>query len=817
MMKLMIGQTISHYKILEKLGEGGMGVVYKAQDIKLDRIVALKFLPSDLTSDPAEKERFVHEARAASALDHPNIATIYEIDEAEGESFISMAFIEGKSLKDIIKEKELSLEEILSISIQTAEGINAAHKKGIIHRDIKSDNIMITPGGMVKITDFGIAKLKDKDPLAGDGVILGTLEYMSPEQVQGLTVDARSDIFSLGVVMYEMMTGETPFRGDHKTALIYSILMETPEPINTFRVEISEDFQSILDKAIKKDIQERYQNLDELLADLKRLQKDPDRWYQGTIKDRPETRPSVAVMYLENLGGGKEDDYFAAGMTEDIITDLCHIEGLRVLSRSDVLPFRGQSVNMKEIGKKLSVDYVLEGSVRKVENKLRINAQLIKVSDGFHLWAERFDQELRNVFDLQAEVANRIASALKVKLRPSEILQMEKKPTFSVEAYDYYLRGRDYYWKLNKKDIEFAIQMYQKALEIDGDYALAYAGLADAYVFKYEAYIDRSLAVLDEAERSSQKALKIDLQLPEAHRSLGRVYMFKRQTDDAIREFERAIQLRPNFYDACRTLGWIYEESGNFDEAKRWAQKTLKIRPLDKEALLLLGIIHYDQQCYDLALKSFSKAADIAPDYGTAFYYIGSTYLRMGEFDLALERFQKCVDAGCDPNVYLDSGWIYLLKRDYQNSLNYFQRSVDAGYFNFLAFYCLGLVHEELSQKVKAQECYRKSIQLCSEQLESDPENPYLHSTLALGYVAMLDIERANKEIQISHKLAPDNGAILYDSARFYALRKDEKKALEFLKRALSLPLSPSKFEVRLDPHFKNLRENSTFVDLMET
>ena len=813
---MIIGQTISHYKILEKLGEGGMGVVYKAQDIKLDRIVALKFLPHDLTSDTAEKERFIHEARAASALDHPNIATIYEIDEAEGESFISMACIEGKSLKDLLKEKTLSIEEILSISIQTAEGINAAHKKGIIHRDIKSDNIMITPGGMVKITDFGIAKLKDKDPLAGDGVVLGTLEYMSPEQVQGLTVDARSDIFSLGVVMYEMMTGETPFKGNHKTALIYSILMETPEPLYDFRIEISEEFQRIIDKALQKDVESRYQNLDELLPELRKLQRDPDSWYKGTTKEKQIPRPSVAVMYLENLGGGKEDDYFVAGMTEDIITDLCNIEGLRVLSRSDVLPFRGQSVNVKEIGKKLSVDYLLEGSVRKVDNQLRINAQLIKVSDGFHLWAERFDQELRNVFDLQAEVAHKIASALKVKLQPSEIAQMGKKPTFSVEAYDYYLRGRDYYWKLNRKDVEFAIKMYEKALDIDGDYALAYAGLADAYVFKYEAYIDRSLAVLDEAGRSSQKALKIDPQLPEAHRSLGRVFMFKKMTEDAIREFEKAIHLRPNFYDACRTLGWIYEELGNFDEAIRWTQKTLEIRPLDKEALLLLGITYYDQRHYDQALETFTKAADVAPDYSTAFYYIGSTYLRMGKFDLALERFQKCIDAGCDPNVYLDSGWIYILKQDYPLAIQSFQKSIDAGYFNFLAFYFLGLVHEELNQKVKAQEFYRKSIQLCSEQLESDPENPYLHSTLALGCVAMSENERANKEIQISFKLAPDNGAILYDLARFYALREDEEKALEFLKQALKLPLGPSTHEVRLDPHFGNLRENPTFAALIE-
>jgi serine/threonine protein kinase/Tfp pilus assembly protein PilF len=813
----MIGNTISHYKILEKIGEGGMGVVYKAQDTKLDRIVALKFLPHDLTADAAEKERFVHEARAASALDHPNIATIYEIDEKEGECFISMAFIEGKSIKAMIGEKALSIEEILNFSIQIAEGLNAAHLKNIIHRDIKSENIMVTPGGIAKITDFGIAKLKDADPLAGDGVVLGTLEYMSPEQVQGLAVDARSDIFSLGVVIYEMMTGELPFKGEHQTALIYSIMMESPSYLDTFREDISEEFQKIMDKVLHKEVTERYQNASELLADLKKLQKDPDLWYKGTAKKEAESRPSVAVMYLDNLGGGKEDDYFVAGMTEDIITDLCNIEGLRVLSRSDVLPFRGQPVNVKEIGKKLSVDYVLEGSVRKVQNQLRINAQLVKVSDGFHLWAERFDQELKNVFDLQAEVANKIASALKVKLQPSEIVQMGKKPTFSVEAYDYYLRGRDYYWKLNRKDIEFAIQMYRKALEIDADYALAYAGLADAYVFMYEAYIDRSLVVLEEAERSSRKALEVDPQLPEAHRSLGRTFMFQKKTSEAIGEFEKAIHLKPNCYDACRTLGWIYEELRNYDEAIRWAQKTLQIRPLDKEALVLLGITHYDQRQYDKALEAFLKATDVAPDYSTAYYYIGSTYLKQGKFDLALERFQKCIDSGGDPNVYLDTGWIYLLQGDYENSIRFFQKSIEAGFFNFLAYYFQGVVHQQADQKEKSLDCFKKTLQLCSEQLENDPQNPYLHTTLGLAYMVSGDETKAGEQIKISHELAPENGAILYDIARFYALKKDEPKALEFLEQALKLPLSPSKVEIRLDPHFKNLHDNSAFSSLVGT
>ena len=813
----MIGKTISHYRILEKLGEGGMGVLYKAEDTKLKRTVALKFLGKHLTAEKEAKDRFIQEAQTASAVNHINIATIYEIDEIHDECFICMEYIEGKSLKQIIQEKPLSLKEFFGVAVQTTEGLAAAHKKGIIHRDIKSDNIMITQDGVVKITDFGLAKLRDASISADNGTVLGTLEYMSPEQAQGLASDLRSDIFSLGVVMYEMITMQMPFKGDHQAALIYSILVETPEPLAKYKAGISDELQKIIDKTLQKDIQARYQHTDELLADLRRLQEDPNLWYEDKIKQMKEQKPSVAVLYLENLSGKKEEDYFVAGMTADIITDLCSIQGIKVLSRSDVLPFRGKRVNIKDIGKKLSVDYVLEGSVRKADDKLRINAQLIKTADGFNVWAGRFDQELKNVFDLQAEVARKIAQSLEVKLHPQEIINMEKKPTFSIQAYDYYLQGRDYYWKLGKKDVEFAIKLYEKALHIDPNYALAYAGLADAFVYKYEAYYDRSLLILNEAERASQRALSIDPELPEAHRSLGRVSMFKKMTEDAIVEFKKATELRPNCYEAYRALGWIYEEARNYDEAIKWAQKVLEIRPTDKEAFLLLGITYYDQQLYDSALESFYKALDLAPDYSAAFYYIGSTFLKLGKFEQALEGYQKCIETGGDPNVFLDLGWTYLLKKDYQNSLESFQKSIDLGHFDFLAFYFLGLVHQQIKKNKDAEECYRKTMQLCSRQLESDPENPYLHSTLGLTCLALGEEGKGEKEVKISKKLAPENGAILYDLSRFYALRKDEEKAIKFLKQALKLPLSPSRFEIGLDPHFRNLQKSSSFAGLIKS
>lgn len=797
-----------------------MGVVYKAQDTNLDRIVALKFLPKHLLCDEKAKTRFLNEAKAASSLDHQNVATIYEIDEVGSEWFIAMAYVEGKSLKQMIKEKTFSIREFLKIAIQIAEGLNAAHRKEVTHRDVKSDNIMITKDGLVKVTDFGLAKLRGISTITASGTVLGTFEYMSPEQAQGLPLDYRSDIFSFGVVMYEMITGRMPFKGEYQAALVYSILNETPEPLARYKAGVPDELQKIIDKTLQKEVQTRYQHMDELLADLKRLQQDQD--LRRMMKTEPMPRavksekPSLAVLYLDKMSEKEEDEYFAAGMTEDIITDLCGIGGIKVLSRSDVVPFRGKQVSIREIGKRLSVDYVLEGSVKRANNKLRVNARLIKTSDGFLVWAGRFDEELTNVFDLQAEIARKIARSLKVELRPTEIVQMEKKPTFSIQAWDYYQKGRDYYWRLGKRDIEFAIKQYKKALDIDPDYALAYAGLADAYVYQYEAYYDRSIAILDEAEKASQKALGIDSQLPEAHRSLGRAYMFKKMTQEAIKEFKKAIRLRPNFYEGCRALGWIYEESRDYDQAVKWARKALEIRPTDEESFILKGVAYLDQQLYGPALEAFSAALDAAPGYSTAFYYTGSTFLKLGKFDLAEEKYRKCIDNGGDPNVWWELGWTYLLQGDYQDALESFERSIDLGYFDFVAFYLLGQVHQCRREGREAEKCFKKCIELCSRRLEGDPDNPYLRSTLGLAYLALGEEERGEKEAEISVKLDPENGAILYDLARFHAVKKDEEKAIYFLKRALELPLGPSKHEARLDPHFKNLQSSSSFVKLLE-
>lgn len=789
-----------------------MGVVYKAEDTKLLRVVALKFLGEQFAFDEEAKARFFREARAASALNHQNIITIYEIDEFEGKCFISMEFVEGKSIKGLIGQEALSVKKTLNIAMQVAEGLKAAHEKGIVHRDLKSDNIMLTPDGKVKIADFGLAELKGAPSLTSQVSIMGTLPYASPEQLQGITIDERTDVFSFGVVLYEMITGRLPFWSEYEQATIYSILNEDPEPVTKLNKEIPTELEKIIGKALEKRAGQRYQSMVEILADLRKAGEE----YEPGARRKAPAIPSLAVLYFENLGESRGDDYFAAGMTEDIITDLSKIDKIKVLSRSDVVPYRGKTVSVKEIGKNLNVDYILEGSIRKANSRLRITAQLTRASDGFHVWAERFDRELKDVFEVQSDVSQNVASALKIKLTVSQIERIEKKPTISIKAYDYYLRGRDYYWRLGKEDLEIAIQMYKKALEVDPQYALAYAGLADVYVYKYEAYYDRSVHLLNQAEEASKRALALDYDLPEAHRALGRVYKERKNNHEAISEFKKAIELKPDYLEAYRALGWIYEEMKNCDEAIAYTEKALEIRPADRESYLLLGIAYLDKKEYQQAEKMFFNAWEVAPDYATAYYYIGNTYQKQGKFDRALEMYQKCIKAGGDPNVYLDMGWIYLFKGDFEKAITSFKKCIELGYFEFIAFHYLGLIFKIKGKEKEAKDYYEHCIELSSKLLLDDPENPYVHSTLGLAYTVLGELEKGTQQGEYAVSLDPENGAVLYDLARIYALQDNPDKAIQTLEKALDKYLSPSPIEAKLDPHFKSLHDLPDFIRVVD-
>jgi serine/threonine protein kinase/tetratricopeptide (TPR) repeat protein len=798
----MIGKVFSHYRILEKTGEGGMGVVYKAEDTRLKRIVALKFLHEQFAADSTAKERFFREARSASALNHQNIITIHEIDEFEGKHFISMEFVEGSSVKDLIGQKALTVKKALDIAIQVAEALKNAHRKSVIHRDLKSDNIMLTPEGTVKIADFGLAKLKGASVVTTETSVMGTLAYMSPEQLQGMTTDERTDIFSFGVVLYEMLAGTLPFWSEHAQAIMYSVLNEDPEPVTRKNKEIPIELERIIRKTLEKTRELRYQSAVELSDDLRRVN---EKLETGARRKAPAV-PSLAVLYFENLGGGEEDDYFAAGMTEDIITDLSKIDGIRVLSRSDVLPYRGKTVSIKEIGRMLNVDYMLEGSVRKSGSKLRITAQLIRVSDGFHVWAERFDRELKDVFEVQSDVSQKVAQALEIRLTVTQIQRIEKRPTISIKAYDYYLRGRDYYWRLGKEDLEFATQMFERALQVDPQYALAYAGLADIYVYKYDAYYDRSVQLLEKAEEAAKRALALDYDLPEAHRALGRVYKEKRKHKESIGEFKKAIELKPDYIEAYRALGWIYDEMRDYDNAIAHAERALEIRPSERESYVLLGVAYLDKREYEQAIKTLTKGLEIAPDYGTAYYYLGNVYQKQGKFEKALEMYEKCVKVGGDVNVYIDMGWVHLLKGDFQKAITSYKKCIELGCFEFLAHYYLGLTNQAQGNAKESKECYELCLELSRKLLQDDPDNPYVHSALGLTHTALGQKEEGIEYGEQAVSLDPENGAILYDLARIYASQNRPEEAIQALGKALDRCLSPSPSEAKLDPHFKFLQ-----------
>ncbi|MGA2622557.1 MAG: protein kinase [Bacteroidota bacterium] len=695
----MIGSTISHYKILEKIGEGGMGVVYRAHDTKLDRDVALKFLPHYLTSDPTEKERFNHEARAAAALTHSNIAVVHEIGEHEGQIFIAMEYVEGQTLRDLvgaIHESPLPVKKILDIAIQVCEGLAAAHEKGIVHRDIKSDNIIVTRKGQAKITDFGLAKLRGATKLTKTGSTLGTAAYMSPEQAQGEDVDHRSDIFSFGVVLYELLTGKLPFRGEHQAALMYSIMNEDPQPVARFNEKVTPEIEHIVTKTLAKDKEERYQHADDLLADLrherKKLEYAKAGYATATIPPAaaapvpkrpsrvivpgavavvliavlciylfyPRSTPapgkgkSIAVLPFKNISDNKEDEFFSDGLTEDIITQLSKIQDMdKVIARTSVMQYKGANKSIREIGKELDVATVLEGSVRRAGSKLRVVAQLIDASNEGHLWAETYDREMTDVFAIQSDVAQQIAAALKVKLTQNEKSRIEHQPTKSITAYEYYLKGREYYYQYTDDGRYNAIKMFNEALQIDSNYALAYAGLSDTYGY---------LGNLDTTFLLSSKAIALDPQLPEAHKAKGNAFGWHGRIHKAIEEYQKAIELNPNYSIATTALGNDLRYLGEVAEAYKWHKKAIQLEPTR-------GFL-YSNPAYDFlnllmdekAEYYFRKAAEITPDFLGSYEGLRQLYLQQRRFDRViaitdtiLQRSPKDTGLVYENYFYMDS------------------------------------------------------------------------------------------------------------------------------------------------------------------
>jgi serine/threonine protein kinase/thioredoxin-like negative regulator of GroEL len=681
----MIGKTISHYKILEKLGEGGMGTVYKAKDTKLKRLVALKFLPPDLTRNKDTKKRFIHEAQAASALEHTNICAIHEIDETdEGQLFISMGFYEGDTVEEKVKQKPLGINEAIDITIQVAHGLDKAHKKKIVHRDIKSANIIVTTEGITKIVDFGIAKLAGQTQVTKDGTSLGTASYMSPEQTLGKEVDHRTDIWSLGVVLYEMLTGLQPFPGDYEQAVVYSIMNEEPKSLTGLRVGIPLELDRIVNKTLAKKPNERYQHLDELIVDLKHVKKEPEK--EKTNAQVPQT-PIIAVLPFTNMSADKDQDYFCDGIAEDILNDLTHLEGLHVVARSSSFALRDKHQDVRGIGLKLGADTLVEGSVRKAGNRLRITAQLINVSDGMHLWSERYDRDLEDVFAIQDEIAKNIVEALEVKLSTREKSVLGKVKTQDIQAYDYYLKGREFFHKGIRKNIEYASEMFVKAIEEDSNYALAHAGLANCYSYLF-MYYESNQDNLERSASASKKALELDRNLAEAHSARGLAVSLNRQYSEAEKEFDKAIELNPKLYEAYYFYARTYRQQGNFKNAVRLFEKASEVRPEDYQAPLLAALTYRKLKLSDKANETSQRAFVLAekhlqlnPNDARALYLGGAALADLGEIDKAIEWCERAIAIDPnDPSVLYNASCIYSLSGKIDQALEYFEGAIDSGF-----------------------------------------------------------------------------------------------------------------------------------------
>ena len=630
------GTTIAgKYQILQKLGEGGMGIVYKAKDSRLDRTVALKFLSSDLIKDKEAKHRFIQEAKAAAALEHPNICAVYEVDEVDGQTFIAMSYIEGQSLKDKLKEGPLDIDEAKDIAIQVAEGLKEAHEKGIVHRDIKPANIMFTKKGQAKITDFGLAKLSWGVDFTKTSTIMGTVAYMSPEQARGEEVDQRTDIWALGAMLYEMLTGERPFKKSHEQALIFSIINDALEPISYLRTDVPSYVEGAIQKSLEKDASKRYQSASEFIQDL---EKPPS--FLAAQNDK-----SIAVLPFINMSVDPEQDYFCDGISEEIINALTQISELRVVARTSAFSFKGKDADIGEIGRKLNVDKVLEGSVRKAGNRLRITAQLINVADGFHLWSERFDREMEDIFVIQDEITSAIVDNLKIKILGRAKQLLVKRHTDNQEAYSFYLKGRHFWNKMNPAAYANAIENFEHAIEKDPNYAAAYAGLADAYWWSSFWGNLPPRQTFPKAREAVHKAIEIDDTLGDAHASLASILtIYDWDWENAEQEFKRAIDLAPGsayiyvYYSIFLTL------RKRFDEAVIQSKKAQSLDPVSGLCSIHVGHVLYHARRYDEAIEEFQKRLVIEPNDWFARHHLSEVYLEKSRIKEALAEIDKSVE-----------------------------------------------------------------------------------------------------------------------------------------------------------------------------
>jgi len=869
---MMIGQTISHYKILEKLGEGGMGEVYLAEDTSLGRKVAVKFLSSDKAAEPESRQRFVHEARAQAMLSHPNIATFYEVGEEGEKVFIVMEYIEGQPLSRLASGEKLSLPEILDLAIQVGEGLSAAHEKGITHRDIKPENVLVTSKRHAKITDFGLAKWKGATTLTQTGARMGTAYYMSPEQVEGKKVDHRTDIFSLGVILYELFAGRKPFEGDTETAIFYDLVNTHPHPLARYARNLPEGLERIVFKCLAKKPEERYQSVADLVADLKTLRKASEiqnvpihltrpnrtrkkwtlvsaaagiiltgvsayvllpRFFAASTKEAGSNRKMLVVLPFRNLGS-PEQEYFADGITNEITANLAKVSGLGVISNTSAIQYKGSKKTLGQIGEELGAQYVLEGTIQLQasspgQSRVRITPQLIRVSDDTHLWAETYDRVFEEIFELQSDISKEIALAMDVTLLEPERKSLETKPTENLAAYDYYLKGKEYFnrgW--SEKNGRIALEMFEKALELDSNFALAYTGLSKAHMYLYWRGYDPTNERLAKARESVDKAFHLQPGLLEARLALG--YYYYRGSLDyerALQEFAIAQKSQPNNSDLLAAIGDLRRRQGKWDEALANLTRAVELDPRSSEKALELSIAHAYLRNYPQTEKYINRAIALAPDWSTP--YLHRTFLHLdwkGSVQEARKVLSEALRIAEPAQLATVENWLDICDGKYEKALGRLGGAdtfvMPSGDRDSANYFSIKALLYGLTRQPRLKQAYYDSARVILEaRVKNQPQVAHFHSNLGLTYAGLGRKEEAIREGQRALELLPvSKDAVggpprIIAMARIYARVGEYDAALDQFEYLLSIPALFCVTHLRLDPDCAPLRNHPRFKKLV--
>ena len=760
----MVGRTISHYKILSEVGRGGMGIVYKAEDEKLKRPVALKFLAAHLLKDEEARKRFDREAKAAAALSHPNICTVHEIDEIDGQTFIAMEFVEGESLDKRIEQGPLKIPEALDIAQQIATGLEAAHKKKIVHRDIKPGNVIVDAEGHVTIVDFGLALLTEGSKLSQLDTTVGTAAYMSPQQIQGMKVDHRTDIWALGCVLYEMICGQRPFKGVYDKALLYEIVNEGQQPLTGLRTGVPVELEWVVGKCLAKTPDERYQDVNNLLVDLRavrrqvapstrdslveQVQPQPDRAGERTAKglylygglaaalvllvagallvesrvSPPDEQAgasspkppeaSIAVMPLADLSGDEGNEYFSDGLTDELIHTLSRMRGLKVVARGSVFQFKGKQYDIQEVGRKLGVRTALDGSVRRSGDRLRITMQLVNVADGFELWSQQFDREMKDVFAIQGEIARAVADQLSVELVGEDLRPLFGRKTGNLEAYELYLKGISFINEMTPEGIAKAIDVLRRAGRLDPDYAEPHALVATIYANQASMGSVLPSDVLPHAKREALKALELDDRSAQAHLALALVHTWiEWDWSGAEEEFQRAIEISPAYRGAYTSYAQYLSFVGRSDKAIAASRKALELDPLSAGSHFALAFTLALAGRFEEALTESQKTLETMRRFPPVYSVLAMAHLGLGNHQEAIRAAEQGRSLSGDALTQATLGLAYATggrRADALSILEELKRERNQGH---ISPFSIALVHEGLGDFDAAFEWLEKAYE----------------------------------------------------------------------------------------------------------